>query len=220
MDKVCGKCLVTKPASEYYALPHTGDGLNWQCTPCQNAYNRAYNRQRTISKLDPVVLARFSPNATDETRLFRFARKVARHADGCWHWTGNRHPDCGYPRIWFARHDDRMAHRVGYEFAIGPIPDKLTLDHLCRVRHCVNPDHLEPVTRGENTLRGDSPWSINKRKTHCINGHEFTPDNTWTSKRGERHCRECTRIRKRQRRARLSHAPNTSASTEGHSSRH
>lgn len=83
------------------------------------------------------------------------------------------------------------AHRVSYEAFIGPVPDGLILDHLCRVRHCVNPWHLEPVTGTENVLRGVGPTAINARKTHCIHGHPFDDRNTILDGRGYRHCLTC-----------------------------
>lgn len=92
------------------------------------------------------------------------------------------------------------AHRVAYELFVGPIPEGLTLDHLCRVRHCVNPLHLEPVTRGENTRRNDSAPSQNARKTHCIRGHALIPENLYPRKYG-RQCKLCVRELTRAKRA-------------------
>jgi hypothetical protein len=84
-------------------------------------------------------------------------------------------------------------HRWAYETLVGPIPDGLVIDHLCRVRNCVNPDHLEPVTHRENIRRGEAgAW--NRVKTHCPQGHEYTPENTRYSGT-TRNCRECQRIR-------------------------
>lgn len=198
MLKTCKECGIEKPLSDFYAHTKTYDLLNYRCIPCQNAYNREYNLQRALERIDPVVLMTFHEAPTQD-RLLRFARKIER-TDTCWRWIGNCHPDSGYGRMWFDRHDDRSAHRLAYEWSGHTIPEGLTIDHLCRNRWCVNPDHLEAVSRGENTLRGDSPFSINARKTHCWRGHEFTPENTMTYNR-MRHCRECGRIRKRERRA-------------------
>lgn len=95
--------------------------------------------------------------------------------DGCWQWKSLRSGD-GYGRV---RHQkkDQLAHRVVYELLVGPIPEGLTLDHLCRNRGCVRPAHLEPVTLAENTRRGQGMSARNARKTHCLNGHALTSEN-------------------------------------------
>jgi hypothetical protein len=89
----------------------------------------------------------------------------------------------------------RQAHRFAWELLRGAIPDGLTLDHLCRNRRCVNPDHLEPVTAVENTMRGQAPHAINARKTHCLRGHAFDEENTYVRSDGARICRACVRAR-------------------------
>ncbi len=109
---------------------------------------------------------------------------------GCWLWTATTTPK-GYGRVWWESNLMR-AHRLVYELLIGPIPDGLQIDHLCRVRHCVNPEHLEPVTHAENVRRGESGKYL-KDKTHCPHGHEYSESNTYVSKNGARHCRECRR---------------------------
>lgn len=125
---------------------------------------------------------------TDE----KFWSKVEK-TDTCWLWTGPRLPN-GYGRLWLNGRL-RTVHRLAWELARGPIPDGLVIDHACRVRNCVNPDHMEVVTGGDNTRRGIGPTAINARKTHCIRGHEFTPENTYWPAKGGRICRACARQR-------------------------
>lgn len=121
-------------------------------------------------------------------------------ADGCWYWMASRNW-LGYGQ-WqpTARHKGtRLAHRWSYEFMVGPIPEGLVIDHLCGVRECVNPSHLEPVTQRENVLRSyRTQASINAGKTHCKRGHEFTEANTLIYATGSRACRQCA-IEKYQR---------------------
>lgn len=91
----------------------------------------------------------------------------------------------------------RYAHRVFYEMLVGPIAPGMTLDHLCRVPACINPEHLEQVTIGENVLRGNAVSGVNRRKVACPQGHQYDAENTYTDKRGKRHCRACCRDRMR-----------------------
>jgi hypothetical protein len=89
-----------------------------------------------------------------------------------------------------------MAHRWAYESEVGPIPIGLTLDHLCKVRRCVRPDHLEAVTLQENLLRGLTFQASNAAKTRCPRGHPYTAQNT-RHHCGSRHCKTCEWLARR-----------------------
>jgi len=121
--------------------------------------------------------------------------------DDCWIWLG-RVGDNGYGRF---GHDGRLVHRVSLELEHGDaIPRDLTVDHLCRVRACVNPWHLQVVSRGENVLRGQTLTAANAIKTHCPQGHAYVPDNTTlrcstSHNRPFRECKTCRRARDQQR---------------------
>lgn len=130
----------------------------------------------------------------------RFWSKVNK-TETCWLWT-DALDGCGYGRMAMGSRTTTTyrvsAHRYAYELLVGDIPEGLELDHLCRVRHCVNPDHLEPVTHLVNIMRGESPVSHNGEKTHCPQGHEYSEENTrWYTRPGAdrpgRYCRECAR---------------------------
>lgn len=133
----------------------------------------------------------------------RFWAKVDRSGSesSCWLWQGGVSTSTGYGNVWW-QGTTRRAHRVAHELLIGPVPDGLQLDHLreiCGNKTCVKvvadqfgPAHLEPVTGRVNILRSTSIGAINARKTHCVNGHEFTTANTYVHpKRGTRNCRKC-----------------------------
>ena len=109
----------------------------------------------------------------------------------CLEWQGSKYRN-GYGKLGRA---GIMAHRIAYGLTHGEIPADMCLDHLCRNRICVNPDHLEVVTLVENVMRGESQNAKNARKTHCKSGHEFTPENTYIHpKRGTRNCRKCQEV--------------------------
>jgi hypothetical protein len=129
----------------------------------------------------------------------RFWPKVQKTPGGCWLWTASLCKGTGYGQFREGGRGSRMrtAHRVAYELLVGPVPAGLQLDHLCRVRRCVNPAHLEPVTNRENQLRGAGFPARNAAKTHCAHGHEYTPENTYLHpSTGHRRCRACARERR------------------------
>ena len=146
-----------------------------------------------------------------KTLLNRLFDKVSIHSgEECWLFNGALTTN-GYGQLWdVSVRRARPAHRISYELLVGEIPAGFDLDHLCRVRHCVNPSHLEVCTRKENTRRGIGPSAVNAAKTHCSRGHEFTVLNTVWEKchRGTilvRRCRECRILFDRKRRLKGTH---------------
>ena len=146
----------------------------------------------------------FRPNA--------FWRHVRKDPGGCWIWTRPL-DDSGYGRlrvgskVWYA-------HVLSYELETGAVPEGHVVDHTCRNRACVRPDHLEAVTGYVNTLRGAGPSAQNARKTHCKKGHEFTEDNIiWKGDR--RNCKTCRKASREAQRRKVKASPRRAPPTEG-----
>lgn len=119
---------------------------------------------------------------------------------GCWEWQRHR-SQAGYGRVGLADFSTDYVHIIAYTLVVGPVPDGLELDHLCRNRACCNPDHLEPVTHRENVQRGtagEAARALSALQTHCVRGHEYTPENTRIRKSGRRQCRTCARKQARE----------------------
>lgn len=112
--------------------------------------------------------------------------------NGCWLWTGTDKGK-GYCQMRIAGRF-LSVHRASYEAWIGPIPEGMQIDHLCRVRRCCNPAHLEPVTSQENVRRSRAAVP---RRTACKNGHQWDDENTRINKYGHRECRTCDRLKHR-----------------------
>lgn len=107
--------------------------------------------------------------------------------------------DAGYGKIGMGHGKWERAHRVSYRTHVGPIPKGLTIDHLCRNHACIEPTHLEAVSKRVNTLRGISPAALNAQKAACHVGHAFTESNTYRESNGARHCRQCQADRNKER---------------------
>lgn len=129
-----------------------------------------------------------------EERFWRLVDKT----DDCWMWTGYKTPE-GYG-CYTDKGEPWKAHRLAYTLAVGKIPDGLTIDHDCRNRSCVRPDHLQPMPLVENVMRGFGPCVANLNKTHCKYGHEFTVTNIDPKGRSYRVCKTCEKIRTERRR--------------------
>lgn len=139
--------------------------------------------------------------------VVRFWRKVAK-TDSCWNWIGYRTQQGYGSFIVFDRAKNRREHQIqvsahifSWELSNGPVPYGLELDHLCRNRACVRPDHLEAVTHRENVLRGKSPIALNMTKTQCVRGHDLAGSNLNRTPEGYRKCRRCHALAERGNRA-------------------
>lgn len=134
--------------------------------------------------------------------LTYFMPRIRKEDSGCWTWLGGVNSVSGYGYVSNWPKPSVVAHRVAYELLVGPIPEGLFIDHLCRNRGCVNPAHLEPVTNRENCLRGMAPMIQLHVKGMCKAGHPATPENLVQSKTrpGRRRCLICERKWNKQQR--------------------
>ena len=146
-------------------------------------------RQASPVPESQLSLAPLGPATTE-----RFRSKYRVAESGCWLWQAGKTWG-GYGRFRL-NGADRYAHRVSYETFVGQIPDALEIDHLCRVRACVNPAHLETVTRSVNQQRGIGFAGINFRREVCVRGHEFTGRK---KSNGTRFCQPCNTLSHRRR---------------------
>lgn len=128
---------------------------------------------------------------------FRFDKFLDRIVtDGeCIIFTGTKSPQ-GYGSFQSANRVRMQAHRISYQVFVGPLIDGLVIDHICRNRLCVRPDHLRQVTHQVNILAGVGATAVHAKKTHCVNGHEYTTENTHRTRHG-RACKICRKEKKR-----------------------
>ena len=182
--------MMTKATCSIEGCEGTAVGRGW----CRKHYTRWWNHGDPIfvkPKIIPTTEDRFWSKVNRDGPIPEFAP----HLGQCWVWT-RALDGKGYGKftllvegVWRFL----QAHRVAYELLVGPVPEGLELDHRCRVRNCVRPAHLDPVTHEENQRRG----MAGELKTHCIHGHEYTLENTYRppGKPTSRACRTCMKIR-------------------------
>lgn len=159
---------------------------------CEMHYRRVL-RGKDVGSNEPQREPRNFNTKSDEERFFDFVDKRG----GCWIWNGAQ-TSAGYSQFQVNKRTV-YGHRWSYKHFVGEIKKGLTVDHICRIRSCVNPKHLEAVTNKENILRGIAPSAINSRKTHCVHGHKLSSDNIYNNKNGHRVCKTCGQIRDRKR---------------------
>lgn len=154
--------------------------------PYAESFYEAARRPRPERRVPPVI---------------RLLDKTLVQPHGCWTFTGKETTGGGYAKVTVNLKGQPqrqiVGHRLVYEHFRGAIGDGLQLDHLCRNRMCLNPDHLEPVSCRENLLRGETLAALNLAKTRCAHGHEFVQENIYLTARGSRRCRACHRENQR-----------------------
>ena len=185
--KECKKCQTELPIEEFYKHKAMADGHLSFCRSCVKARVRKHKGRDSVPGLTPRY----------ESAKDRFMAKVVVESSGCWRWTGHVTGD-GYGM--FSEGSRAVsAHRYAYRTFLCPIPDRMELDHLCRVRDCVNPAHLEPVTHAVNVQRGQAGYpyrdvpspsgaKANADKDHCPKGHPYAQKSS-----GRRCCVTCRR---------------------------
>lgn len=174
-------------ASKSFALTCAECGKGFTVTKASDAARRRFCSRHCMGRARHVPPAeRFWSKVNKDGPIPSFRPDLG----PCWIWLASYYQE-GYGQF-FRRHGQPThAHIVAYELVIGPAPDGLDLDHLCRVRACVNPYHLEPVTGQENRRRGLG----GVLRTHCPQDHPYDVENTRIEKNGARSCRECSRLR-------------------------
>lgn len=152
-------------------------------------------KRQTQEHIDKRVAAITGAARKPRDRKAILLKKVLKDENGCWVWQGAvfKKPTGNYGMIRIGPAGGSKtykAHRISYEVFVGDIPKGLEIDHTCRNKLCINPEHLEPVTHTENMHR-----RLDVFKSHCKHGHEMSEGNTYIEPNGDRHCRACKKTK-------------------------
>lgn len=198
-EDLCGAGLHLRNDDNTYEAPNGA----LRCRPCEAM--RARNAREEVRRQRPPreVKRKYRPRGMSRSQLVDWALS-GRSGDACFTWLDGKTSDQGYIDVRDADGRMRPSHLIVFEVKHGPVPRGHVVDHachdpgecegglMCPHRACVNPAHLEAVTRGSNS---SAARSRRYRPTHCAHGHEFTPENTYTDSRGSRQCKTCRRER-------------------------
>lgn len=175
------------------------DGRHRACKTCKRETGRksmrASRARARAARKAPVVIMGLTASIWARLEI-----RDCGYETPCLVWAGTI-ASHGYGVVTIKRRQ-HLVHRLIHEAVAGPLPKRASgkvSDHLCRNRACANPTHIDLVANGVNVMRGVSFSPANAAKTHCDRGHEFTPENTITNKKGHRTCRECKRLTERGR---------------------
>lgn len=153
-----------------------------------------YGRLRRCGSVEANKPLRRDGRQPEDIAVNFWAKVKKGDGDSCWEWQGRKVAGYG---VFDNQGHGQVAHRFAYEQLVGPIPEGLTLDHLCRNRACVNPQHLEPVTLRGNLHRGNGWSGRNVKKEHCPKGHPYNESNTYYPPAGGRKCIACQKAYRR-----------------------
>jgi len=188
--RLCERCAKTRQ------IEATGQGTRTQqCAAADDECSPGRLRKGMCER----HYRRWAKTGSTQAETIDHLARYVEDANGCWLWTGPMFRN-GYGHISSASFGTTLAHRAFYAHHVGPIPDSADLDHLCRVRHCVNPLHLEPVEHAENIQRGVD-YRLDGR---CSRGHDMTEDRAYwiEPSTNRRTCRKCKALREKEGRAR------------------
>lgn len=175
IQKQCSSCKLTRPVKDFYTNNTKKNGYQSICKVCKRKPvidTETFTNQPIKFSINTKFLKRIFSKIKVSTE--NFYKGVP-----CWEWQGAKFKE-GYAQLVHTRKTGKKTitvHRLMYESFVEPIDKNLVCDHLCRVRHCVNPAHIEPVTDKVNILRGQGLCAQYAKNTHCKHGHELSGDN-------------------------------------------